>query len=306
MSSGSGDRIGQCVPLDAGEGQLCLAAPAAYILSVPTIAHLSDLHFGREDPAVVAALQNHLTQNPPDLVVASGDFTQRARESQFRSAASFFFSLPEPRLAVPGNHDLPLFNPFARAFGPLRRYQKHIHASLRPVFDDGQLCVVGLNTTRRLAPRVKGYWKDGIARQADLEFACHIFANTPSPVRVLVMHHPIRSGPDQNRHDVIPNSRLALERLAAAGADAILYGHLHTPHALFEIEDGFQMPRSMLCIMAGTATSVRLRGDWTQSYNRIWFDGDRCCVEVWAFDGKAFAPKLQTSFVRDESGWSGT
>lgn len=272
---------------------------------MPTIAHLSDLHFGREDPRVVEALGKHLRADPPDLVVASGDFTQRAREGQFRAAAEFFFSLPEPRLAVPGNHDLPLFNVLARAFSPLKRYQKHIHGSLRPVFDDGQLCVVGINTTRRLAPRLSGYWKDGIAREDDLEFACHTFANTPSPVRVLVMHHPIRAGTGQNESDVIPNSRHALERLAAAGADAILYGHLHTPHALFEIESGFQMPRSMLCIMAGTATSSRLRLDWKQTYNRIWFDGNRCSVDVYAFDGDGFTQKSQASFVRDESGWSG-
>lgn len=270
---------------------------------MPTIAHLSDLHFGRENPVVVEALGRHLNENPPDLVVASGDFTQRAREGQFRKAARFFFSLPEPRLAVPGNHDLPLFNVVARAFWPLRRYQKHIHQSLRPVFDDGQICVVGVNTTRRFAPRLKGYWKDGVARREDIEFACHIFANTPAPVRVLVMHHPIRAGDDQSRHDVIPNSQHTLERLAAAGADAILYGHLHTPHALFEIEDALQLPRSMLCIMAGTATSVRVRRDWKQSYNRIWFDGDRCTVEVWAFDGAGFSMRLQSSFLRDESGW---
>ena len=205
---------------------------------------------------------------------------------------------------MPGNHDLPLFNVFDRAFRPLKRYQKHIHQSLRPVFDDGQLCVVGINTTRRLAPRLKGYWKDGIARPADLEFACHVFANTPAPIRILVMHHPIRTGEDQNQNDVIPNSRHALERLAAAGVDAILYGHLHTPHSLVEIEDALQLPRSMLCVMSGTSTSSRLRLDWAQSYNRIWFDGDRCTIEVWAYDGKAFAKKMQSSFVQDESGWS--
>lgn len=275
-----------------------------YSAAVPTIAHLSDLHFGRENPAVVAALLRHLHENPPDLVVGSGDFTQRAREGQFRKAAQFFFSLPEPRLAVPGNHDLPLFNVFSRAFGPLRRYRKHIHQSLRPVFDDGQLCVVGINTTRRLAPRIKGYWKDGIARQDDVEFACHVFANTPSPVRVLVMHHPIRAGEDQNRRDVIPNSHPTLERLAAAGADAILYGHLHTPHAIVDVERTLQIPWSMLCIMAGTATSSRVRLGWQQSYNRIWFDGNRCSVDVLAYDGNAFILKHQTSFVRDESGWS--
>ncbi len=271
---------------------------------MPTIAHLSDLHFGREDRRVVEALVRHLSANPPDLVVASGDFTQRAREGQFRKAAQFFFSLPEPRLAVPGNHDVPLFNVLARAFWPLRKYQSHIHGSLRPVFDDGQLCVVGINTTRRLAPRLGGYWKDGIAREEDLAFACSVFSNSPSQARILVMHHPIRTGADQNRADVIPNSKHALEQLASAGVDAILYGHLHTPHALVEIEEALQTPRSMLCIMAGTATSSRLRGDWKQSYNRIWFDGDRCSVDVFAFDGKEFAHKSTTPFVSDASGWS--
>lgn len=271
--------------------------------SLPTIAHLSDLHFGRHDPAIVEALSRHLNDVPPDLVVVSGDFTQRAREGQYRAAARFFFSLPEPRLAVPGNHDLPLYHMLGRSFWPLRRYRRHIHGSLRPVFDDGQLCVVGINTTRRFSPRMSGFWKDGIARADDMEFATHVFSNTTAPVRILVMHHPLRVVEKHFEPDIIPNARETLARLAAANVDAILYGHIHIPHALIDVEAGLQGPRAMLCMMAGTSTSFRRRLNFPQSYNRIWIDGDRCSVEVFIYDGKTFSLKSTQRFARDEMGW---
>jgi 3',5'-cyclic AMP phosphodiesterase CpdA len=89
---------------------------------MPTIAHLSDLHFGRLDEPVAAALVEHLREVPVDLTVISGDFTQRAFASQYRSAAAFRSRLPSPQIVVPGNHDVPLWNLVARTFDPMRAY----------------------------------------------------------------------------------------------------------------------------------------------------------------------------------------
>jgi 3',5'-cyclic AMP phosphodiesterase CpdA len=271
---------------------------------VPTIAHLSDLHFGREDPAIVDALSEHLNADPPDLVVVSGDFTQRARTGQFEAAARFYFGLPEPRLAVPGNHDVPLYNVVARWLSPLANYRKHILETTRPVFDDGQLCVVGLNTARRFGRRLRGFWKDGVLRANDVAHACSVFASTTAPVRILVAHHPLQVAHENFQGDLVRYGKNALYRLATAGCDAILYGHIHVPHALLGVEESIQTPRSMLCVMAGTSTSHRRRLDTPNSYNRLWFDGDRCTVDVHAWTGKAFDVLTSQHFTRDVTGWT--
>ena len=84
------------------------------------LAHLSDLHFGRVDPAAVEGLLRSLEDARPDLVVVSGDFTQSARTGEFRAARAFLDRLPAPVFAVPGNHDLPQWNPVERLAAALR------------------------------------------------------------------------------------------------------------------------------------------------------------------------------------------
>ena len=61
-----------------------------------TIVHLSDLHFGRVDPKIVAPLVRTVETAAPDLVVVSGDLTQRARGGQFREARRFLDRLTFP------------------------------------------------------------------------------------------------------------------------------------------------------------------------------------------------------------------
>jgi 3',5'-cyclic AMP phosphodiesterase CpdA len=113
-----------------------------------TVVHLSDMHFGRVDPLVVDALRETVATIAPDLVAVSGDFTQRARSGQFRKARAFLDSLPRPQLVVPGNHDVPLHNVFARFFNPLGGYRKHITMDLQPVYEDDEVAVIGTDTTR--------------------------------------------------------------------------------------------------------------------------------------------------------------
>src|SRR4051812_18248336 len=116
-----------------------------------TIAHISDLHFGRVDPPVAEALVEDLRAVGPALVVVSGDFTQRARRDQFEAAAAFLKRLPMPQLVVPGNHDLPLYDVATRFVRPLRRYRRFISADMRPMFRDDELLVVGVNSARPLS-----------------------------------------------------------------------------------------------------------------------------------------------------------
>src|SRR4030095_274047 len=115
-----------------------------------TIVHLSDLHFGRIDPAVVAPLIETIRQIKPDLVAVSGDLTQRARSHQFEEARAFLDELPKPQIVVPGNHDVPLHNVFARFLEPLTKYRRYITDDLQPVYEDEEVAIVGVNTARSL------------------------------------------------------------------------------------------------------------------------------------------------------------
>ncbi len=63
---------------------------------MPRLIHLSDLHFGAHDPVLVTAVERRLDEEAPDLVVISGDFTQRARTEQFKEAGAFLLRQAEP------------------------------------------------------------------------------------------------------------------------------------------------------------------------------------------------------------------
>ena len=118
-----------------------------------TLVHLSDLHFGRIDPSLVEPLRRAVTDAQPDLIVISGDFTQRARRSQFAAAREFLDSLKMKTLIVPGNHDIPLFDLVERFAAPLTRYRQFISAELEPEYEDDEMIVIGVNTSRALVFR---------------------------------------------------------------------------------------------------------------------------------------------------------
>jgi len=92
---------------------------------VRTIVHLSDLHFGRSDPRLVEPLIKTIRDLNPNLIAVSGDLTQRARSHEFQEARAFLDSFPQPKIVVPGNHDVPLYNIYNRFFGPRQVSQIH-------------------------------------------------------------------------------------------------------------------------------------------------------------------------------------
>ncbi len=113
------------------------------------IAHISDLHFCRTDPAVVEALAAELNADPPDLVAVSGDLTMRARSREFRAARAFLDGLRAPVLAVPGNHDITSYWLHERFLDPLGRWRRFVAEEPEPVWADDEIAVVGINTASR-------------------------------------------------------------------------------------------------------------------------------------------------------------
>ena len=135
-----------------------------------TVAQISDLHFGRHSIAVMEDLLQSLAEHRPDLVVVSGDFTQRARRSEFAEARQFLDLIVPPKLVVPGNHDLPLYNLAGRLLRPLENYDRYIAPVDQPAgfYSDGKLAVLGLNTARRFTRKNGRVSIDQIARIREL------------------------------------------------------------------------------------------------------------------------------------------
>ncbi|MFT3785600.1 MAG: metallophosphoesterase [Tepidisphaeraceae bacterium] len=256
-----------------------------------TLVHLSDLHFDRVDPRVVEALASSVSEAKPDCIVLSGDLTQRAFRWQFRRGMQFLARFKAPVLIIAGNHDVPLHRPITRLFQPLARYKKRVTTEMMPVWDNGQVCVVGINTARGFSRRWKGFWKDGSIRRHQVKQAVDVFKNSLAPFRVVVTHHPLFVDRKEDEHDLVAGHRAAIGSFADFGVDLFLYGHLHVPHVKqVTVRSGDGPPRTVVGVMAGTGCSTRTRGV-ANSYNRIRFDEHGFFVDVLDFDGNAFIPR---------------
>jgi 3',5'-cyclic AMP phosphodiesterase CpdA len=267
-----------------------------------TIAHVSDFHFGRDDPVVADALARDVSNSKPDLLVFSGDFTQRARAGQYRRAANFRARLPVPQLLIPGNHDVPLYDVFSRVFRPLGNYRRFIGPTPPQTFLDDQIAVMALNSTRRLCLTATGFWKDGSVSKSALEEAVCWFLDVPEETtKIVVTHHPFLAPPGRKVHGTILHADRTLRALSACGVHILLGGHLHRSYCgLVAAPDD---RRNMLSIQAGTALSTRLRNE-PNAWNRIVVDPRVVTVEVRAWTGTYFTAAGVSRFLRtDAGGW---
>ncbi len=264
--------------------------------------HLSDLHFGAHDERLVEAVEQRVHEEKPDLVVVSGDFTQRARTEQFEQACEFLGRLREAGhdvLGVPGNHDVPLYDVLRRFLSPLTRYKRYIDDELCPLHEIPGATVLGINTARSLT------FKDGSISHEQMQFIRANFDRTdPKAMRVLVTHHPlfalpVGDGPELGK--AIGRQEPALDAIAEAGVDILLAGHNHRA-STHNAADLVTRAGSSLVVQAGTATSTRLRAE-EQSFNRIDIDGENVTVTVQAWAGDAFASADAQRFVREGDHW---
>ena len=230
------------------------------------LVHLSDLHFGAHDERLVEAVEESIDELKPELVVISGDFTQRAKTEQFEEACSFLERLQNAGhevLGVPGNHDVPLYDVLRRFLSPLARYRRFIDDNLCPFVELPGIAVLGVNTARSLT------FKDGRINEQQVAFIRGTFSRTPSEsFRVLVTHHPLFAlsvGEEVTR--AIGRQELALDAIQEAGVDMLLAGHNH--HAsTHSASDLVTRAGGALVVQAGTATSTRVR-EQEQSFNTI-------------------------------------
>lgn len=262
-----------------------------------TIVHLSDLHFGRVDPALLEPLKAKVHALAPHLVVVSGDLTQRAKPAQFREARAFLDTLPRPQIVVPGNHDVPLYNVFRRFFRPLHAFMRYVSRELEPVHIDDEIAVVGVNTAR------SAVFKGGRINEEQIERARGILCPLPERVtKIVVTHHPFDLPPGHASRQLVGRARKAMQAFARCEADIFLSGHLHESHASdtrlrYKIDDF-----AALVVQAGTATSTRGRGE-SNSFNVLRIEHPRVRVERFAWNAADFEPRDHAAYEHGSDGW---
>lgn len=243
---------------------------------------ISDTHFGTERPEVMSAIKQLCAEQTPDLVILSGDITQRARQAQFAAARAFTDQLRTPLLSVPGNHDLPLFNLFARVLNPYGNYRRYFGDNLEPEFVTDTLLVIGVNSTR---PRRH---KDGELSDRQIRrVAQRLGEATPEQLRVVVQHHPVRAVEPSDTANLMHGREQAIPAWVDAGMDLVLAGHIHLPYVLPLSGSQGEQGRQAWTVQAGTAVSERVRGEISNSVNLICYQPDnhnpQCAVERWDY-----------------------
>lgn len=267
---------------------------------MPRLVHLSDLHFGAHEDRLVLAVEQRVDELRPDLIVISGDFTQRARTEQFKDACKFLQRLQHSGhevLGVPGNHDVPLYDVLRRFLSPLARYRRFIDDNLCPFVELPGLAVLGVNTARSLT------FKDGRINRQQVTFIRETFSRTSADAfRVLVTHHPLFALKiaDQTA-PAIGRQELAIDAIEEAGVDMLLAGHNHHASS-HSASDLVTRAGGALVVQAGTATSTRVR-EQEQSFNSIDVVDGSVMITVNVWQGKGFAAQETQRYAWEEGHW---
>jgi 3',5'-cyclic AMP phosphodiesterase CpdA len=264
-----------------------------------TLVHLSDIHFGTVDPVILTPLIESVHRLEPHVVVVSGDLTQRARTAEFVEARAFLDRLPRPRIVVPGNHDVPLYNLYGRFVERLDRFHRYITPELEPAYVDDEIALLGTNTARSLT------WKGGRVNAAQITRIKERLSNIDSRVtKIVVTHHPFDLPQGFSESHLVGGARMAMGHLAECGADLLLAGHMHVSAICRTVLRYEIAGHSALVVQAGTATSTRGRGE-LNSFNCIRIESGLMTIERWTWsrDRMAFSAGGGETYRKTSDGW---
>ena len=258
------------------------------------LAHISDLHFGREDPKLINGLLQSFSEIEPELIIISGDLTQRARKREFLAARAFLDSLQWPFLLIAGNHDIPLYNLANRFFAPWSKWRRYIEKPLEPIVIEKNYIAIGINTARRLGSLFD--WSRGrISIQQITAIVGSLTAEESKRLCIAVAHHPFWTPEKYSYRHTVSGRDKALSLLKNAGVDIILGGHLHFAytHSL----------EGLIISSAGTTLSTRVEAGYHNSFKIIRGDRERLSFETWIWGTERFVKSYRQIYHCDQEGW---
>lgn len=267
-----------------------------------TLLHVSDLHFGPHFvPRAADALLRAAIELGPDIVVISGDLTQRAKRRQFEEARAYLDKLPRvPTVVVPGNHDVPVYRIIERIFRPHALYKQYISTQLDAVLYHDLAVIVALDSTSPLRTITNGR-----IRQWQLDFCARAFERAaPGAARVVVAHHHFAPAPDYVKSRTLSGSKHALDWFKELNVDLILGGHLHRAYigSSLDLYPGQDRDRGIIIVQSGTTTSrrgrAREREKNTFNLIRIGDQVIRVTHYMYFDEPDAFAPASRHIFPR--------
>lgn len=241
------------------------------------IIHISDLHFGMHNPAIIEPFLEDVTLLKPDAIIISGDLTQRARSEQYQQLSEFLQRLPVPFLIVPGNHDIPLYNPISRFLYPFKNYKDYISPQLETSFNNNEVNILGVNSATPYKV------KDGILSKKTLDRIKNHFSSTSKQLNILFFHHNLKyfSG----MHHPLNNAEEFLKYLKDSPIHIVCTGHLH--YANLKLIDKNQGKQCAL-LHAGSLFCQRTK-DGKNSFYVINTDHLTCSIEQRIFVNNSFS-----------------
>jgi 3',5'-cyclic AMP phosphodiesterase CpdA len=266
------------------------------------LVHISDLHFGRTDELLVTAITQKIRELRPDVLVVSGDLTQRARSWQFEQAHQFLDTFDCARIVVPGNHDVPMFNLFERFSSPLAKYRRYISPDLSPTYQDEEVSIVGINTARSFTR------SGGSISDIQIDAACRFFSKVHrDSVKIIVTHHPFDFAETLKDKYLLRRARHAIAALGEYQADLYLAGHSHVPFAGLTERRYTVAHHTALIVQAGTSVSTRTRSEGN-SFNIIHVRRPFITVEHVRWNGQTrlFQSSSFAHFKHNNQGWQST
>ncbi len=238
------------------------------------ILHLSDIHFGDEDPVAIAAVTRWTAEHQPDLIIASGDLSMDGLAAELEGCADWLASLGPPVVATPGNHDVPYYELWGRFWRPYRRYRRAARGRLLDAWRSPLLHVVTINTSRGWQLRLN--WALGAISGAQVRAARRALrAAPPGALKIVVTHHPLIFPRGAPLEGATHGGVRAARKLAEAGADLLLCGHLHVSSEEHVTAEG---PAVSVC--TGTL-SLRLRGRLPGFVTIDQDDSERLVIAQW-------------------------
>lgn len=237
------------------------------------ILHLSDLHFGKINEEVLNDLKTYIDQHHDiDLIILTGDLTQRAKKEEFESAKLFLESLRRPIFIIPGNHDVPLYNIFLRFFFPYKKFCHFLGSYAQKYFENDRMALYGVWSTNKFSV------SEGRLSGSELQNLQNKFKEIPRHKWRIIASH----------HDINPHKHK--DALVEIGPHLILSGHVHQSSVVELIPNAYP-----LLVSAGTSTSTRTRKE-VNSFNVITLKHNQLVIETFLKDNQGFKGTITYPF----------